>query len=142
LERQQLERVAAIYTRARAVIVCYGMGITQHRHGTENVQHLVNLLLLRGNLGKAGAGICPVRGHSNVQGDRTVGIDEKPKPELLDQLERVFGFAPPRPHGHNVVHAVQAMVEGRERSSSGWAAISLGRFRIGPSPKRQCAACD
>ena len=113
LERQQLERVAAIYTRARAVIVCYGMGITQHRHGTANVQHLVNLLLLRGNLGKAGAGICPVRGHSNVQGDRTVGIDEKPKPELLDQLERVFGFAPPRAHGHNVVHAVQAMVEGR-----------------------------
>ena len=112
LERQQLERVAAIYTRARAVIVCYGMGITQHRHGTANVQHLVNLLLLRGNLGKAGAGICPVRGHSNVQGDRTVGIDEKPKPELLDQLERVFGFAPPHAHGHNVVHAVQAMVEG------------------------------
>ena len=112
LERQQLERVAAIYARARAVIVCYGMGITQHRHGTANVQHLVNLLLLRGNLGRAGAGICPVRGHSNVQGDRTVGIDEKPKPELLDQLERVFGFAPPRAHGH-VVHAVQAMVEGR-----------------------------
>jgi formate dehydrogenase major subunit len=88
------------------------MGITQHRHGTENVQHLVNLLLLRGNLGRPGAGICPVRGHSNVQGDRTVGIDEKPKPKLLDQLERVFGFAPPHAHGHNVVHAVQAMVEG------------------------------
>jgi molybdopterin-dependent oxidoreductase alpha subunit len=113
LERQQLERVAAIYTRARAVIVCYGMGITQHRHGTANVQHLVNLLLLRGNLGRPGAGICPVRGHSNVQGDRTVGIDEKPKAELLDQLERVFGFAPPRARGHNVVHAVQAMVEDR-----------------------------
>jgi molybdopterin-dependent oxidoreductase alpha subunit len=113
LEMQRLERVAAIYMRARAVIVCYGMGITQHRHGTANVQHLVNLLLLRGNLGRLGAGICPVRGHSNVQGDRTVGIDEKPKAEFLDQLERVFGFAPPRPHGHNVVHAVQAMVEGR-----------------------------
>jgi molybdopterin-dependent oxidoreductase alpha subunit len=112
LERQQLERVAAIYMRARAVIVCYGMGITQHRHGTANVQHLVNLLLLCGNFGKPGAGICPVRGHSNVQGDRTVGIDEKPKPELLDQIEKVFGFAPPRAHGHNVVHAVQAMVEG------------------------------
>jgi molybdopterin-dependent oxidoreductase alpha subunit len=113
LEKQQLERVAAIYTRARAVIVCYGMGITQHRDGTENVQHLVNLLLLRGNIGRLGAGICPVRGHSNVQGDRTVGIDEKPKPELLDQLEKVFGFAPPRAHGHNVVHALQAMAQGR-----------------------------
>ena len=113
LEMQQLERVAAIYMRARAVIICYGMGITQHRHGTANVQHLVNLLLLRGNLGRLGAGICPVRGHSNVQGDRTVGIDEKPKAELLDQLERVFGFVPPRAHGHNVVHAVQAMIEGR-----------------------------
>src|SRR5262249_31727587 len=115
LERQQLERVAAIYMRARAVIVCYGMGITQHRHGTANVQQLVNLLLLRGNVSKPGAGICPVRGHSNVQGDRTVGIDEKPNPALLDQLEKVFGFAPPRAHGHNVVDAVQAMVEGRAK---------------------------
>src|ERR1700757_1103105 len=86
------------------------MGITQHRHGSENVQQLVNLLLLRGNIGRPGAGICPVRGHSNVQGDRTVGIDEKPKPELLDQLEKVFEFRPPRSHGHNVVHALDAMI--------------------------------
>src|ERR1700735_1622514 len=99
LERQQLERVAAIYARARAVIVCYGMGITQHRHGTANVQHLVNLLLLRGNIGKPGAGICPVRGHSNVQGDRTVGIDEKPKHELLEQIGKGFGFKAPRAPG-------------------------------------------
>src|SRR6202035_106860 len=107
-----IQRMATIYTNAKSVIVCYGMGITQHRHGSENVQQIVNLLLLRGNFGKPGAGICPVRGHSNVQGDRTVGIDEKPKPELLDQIERVFGFKPPHAHGHNVVHAVQAMVEG------------------------------
>src|SRR5271165_6790418 len=79
LPREQLERVAAVYMRARAVIVVYGMGITQHRLGTANVQQTVNLLLLRGNFGKPGAGICPVRGHSNVQGDRTMGIDEKPK---------------------------------------------------------------
>jgi molybdopterin-dependent oxidoreductase alpha subunit len=115
LSREQLQRVATIYTKANAVIVCYGMGITQHRHGSENVQQLVNLLLLRGNFGKPGAGICPVRGHSNVQGDRTVGIDEKPKPELLDQIERVFGFKPPRKHGHAVVDAVQAMIEGQAK---------------------------
>ncbi len=113
--REQLERVAAVYMRARAVIVVYGMGITQHRLGTANVQQIVNLLLLRGNFGKPGAGICPVRGHSNVQGDRTMGIDEKPKPALLDQIKKVFGFEPPRAHGHNVVNAVQAMVDGRAK---------------------------
>ena len=101
--------------RARAVIVVYGMGITQHRLGTANVQQMVNLLLLRGNFGKPGRGICPVRGHSNVQGDRTMGIDEKPKPELLDQLKKVFGFEPPRARGHHVVNAVQAMVDGRAK---------------------------
>src|ERR1700722_13519956 len=113
--RDQLERVAAVYMRARSVIVVYGMGITQHRLGTANVQQIVNLLLLRGNFGKPGAGICPVRGHSNVQGDRTMGVDEKPKPALLDQLERVFGFKPPRAHGHTVVDAVQAMIDGHAR---------------------------
>jgi molybdopterin-dependent oxidoreductase alpha subunit len=107
--------MAAVYMNAKAVIICYGMGITQHQHGSENVQQLVNLLLLRGNFGKPGAGICPVRGHSNVQGDRTVGIDEKPKPELLDQIEKVFGFKPPRAHGHTVVDAVQAMIDGHAR---------------------------
>jgi anaerobic selenocysteine-containing dehydrogenase len=90
-------------------------GITQHRLGTANVQHMVNLLLLRGNFGKPGAGICPARGHSNVQGDRTVGVDEKPKPALLDQIGKVFGFEPPRAHGHNVVNAVQAMADGRAK---------------------------
>ena len=113
--RRQLERVARVYMSARAVIVCYGMGITQHRQGSANVQQIANLLLMRGNFGKPGAGICPVRGHSNVQGDRTVGIDEKPKPEFLDQMKVVFGFDPPRPHGHNVVQAVQAMAEGRAK---------------------------
>jgi len=115
LPRDQLQRVANIYMRAQAVIVCYGMGITQHRLGTANVQQTVNLLLLRGNIGKPGAGICPVRGHSNVQGDRTMGIDENPKPEFLDQIKKVFGFDPPRARGHRVVDAVQAMVDGRAR---------------------------
>jgi formate dehydrogenase major subunit len=115
LPREQLERVAAVYMRAGAAIVVYGMGITQHRLGTANVQQIVNLLLLRGNFGKPGAGICPVRGHSNVQGDRTMGVDEKPKPAFLDQLKKVFGFEPPRARGHNVVNAVQAMVDGRAK---------------------------
>jgi formate dehydrogenase major subunit len=113
LSREQIERVATVYMKANAVIICYGMGITQHRHGSENVQQVANLLLLRGNFGKPGAGICPVRGHSNVQGDRTVGIDEKPKPELLDQIEKVFGFKPPRTHGHTVVDALEAMIDGQ-----------------------------
>ena len=115
LSREQLERIAAIYMGADAVIICYGMGITQHRRGSANVQQIANLLLLRGNFGKPGAGICPVRGHSNVQGDRTMGIDEKPRPELLDQIEKVFGFSPPRAHGHTVVDAVQAMIDGRAK---------------------------
>ncbi len=115
LTREQIARVAEIYLRARAVIACYGMGITQHRCGTANVQQIVNLLLLRGNIGRQGAGICPVRGHSNVQGDRTVGIDERPKSEFLDRLGAVFEFAPPRARGHNVVDAVKAMEEGRAK---------------------------
>jgi molybdopterin-dependent oxidoreductase alpha subunit len=115
LPRDQLRRIADVYMRARAVIICYGMGITQHRQGTANVQQIANLLLLRGNFGKPGAGICPVRGHSNVQGDRTVGIDEKPKPGFLDQLQAVFGFDPPRAHGHNTLEAIQAMVDGRSK---------------------------
>jgi molybdopterin-dependent oxidoreductase alpha subunit len=115
LPRDQLERVANIYMRATAAIVIYGMGLTQHRLGTANVQQTVNLLLLGGHLGRPGAGICPVRGHSNVQGDRTMGIDEKPKPAFLDQLEKVFGFEPPRAHGHNVVNAIQAMIDGRAK---------------------------
>ena len=119
LPREQLERVAAVYMRARAVIGVYGMGITQHRLGTANVQQIVNLLLLRGNFGKRGAGICPVRGHSNVQGDRTMGVDEKPKPALLDQIKKAFGFDPPSAHGHNVVSAVQAMADGRAKAFIG-----------------------
>jgi molybdopterin-dependent oxidoreductase alpha subunit len=115
LSREQIGRAATIYIKSKAVIVCYGMGITQHRHGSENVQQIANLLFLRGNFGRPGAGICPVRGHSNVQGDRTVGIDEKPRPELLDQIEKVFKFKPPRTHGHAVVDAVQAMIDGRAK---------------------------
>jgi molybdopterin-dependent oxidoreductase alpha subunit len=115
LARADLERVAAAYAAATATIVTYGMGITQHARGTRNVQQIANLLLLGGNFGKPGAGICPLRGHSNVQGDRTVGITEKPGPALLDGIERTFGFRPPERHGHDAVAAMQAMVEGRAK---------------------------
>jgi len=115
VSREQIERLARIYTQARSVIFVYGMGVTQHRHGTGIVQQIANLLLLRGNFGRPGAGICPVRGHSNVQGDRTVGIDEKPSATLLAQIEKVFGFRPPQQHGHAVVDAVQAMIAGHAK---------------------------
>jgi formate dehydrogenase major subunit len=112
LPRAQIERIARIYMQSKSVIICFGMGITQHRYGTENVQQIANLLLMRGNFGRPGAGICPVRGHSNVQGDRTVGIDEKPSAELLGNIEKVFGFRPPQHHGRAVVDTVKAMIEG------------------------------
>jgi len=92
--------------------VTYGMGITQHNKGTANVRLIADLLLMRGNMGKPGAGICPLRGHSNVQGNRTVGITEKPSAAFLEKIEQVFGFVPPKKHGHDAVKAMQAMVEG------------------------------
>src|SRR3546814_10954701 len=91
------------------------MGITQHQMGSQLVQQVANLLLLRGNFGKPGAGISPIRGHSNVQGDRTVGIDEKPSPAYLDRVRDVFGFDPTREHGHHTVEAVEAMLEGEAK---------------------------
>jgi molybdopterin-dependent oxidoreductase alpha subunit len=111
--------MAETYWRAENVIICYGMGLTQHRHGTENVQQLTNLLLLRGNIGKPGAGVCPLRGHSNVQGDRTVGITEAPKAEMLDKLDAAFGIKSPRDKGHNAVEAVAAMRDGTAKGFIG-----------------------
>ncbi|WP_448100223.1 FdhF/YdeP family oxidoreductase [Luteibacter jiangsuensis] len=116
LTRGEIEDAADIYAKAKNVIVCYGMGITQHAHGTENVQQIANLLLLRGNIGRQGAGICPLRGHSNVQGDRTVGITEKPNDELNEGIRRTYGFEPPTAHGHDAVAAVIAIREGRSRA--------------------------
>jgi len=112
LTRDDLQRVAVAYAKSNATIVTYGMGITQHNKGTSNVRLIADLLLMRGNIGKPGAGICPLRGHSNVQGNRTVGITEKPSAEFLNNLESVFGFVAPRGHGHDAVKALQAMVAG------------------------------
>lgn len=116
LSRSEIEYVGNIYAKAKRVIINYGMGITQHRHGTGNVQQIANLLMLRGNIGREGAGISPLRGHSNVQGDRTVGITEVPNDELLDGIARVFGFEPPRHKGHNAVEAVEAIRDGRSKA--------------------------
>jgi molybdopterin-dependent oxidoreductase alpha subunit len=113
LTRAQIEQAADLYASSERVIACWGMGITQHRHSVKTIQMIVNLLLLRGNLGRAGAGACPVRGHSNVQGDRTMGIYEKPAAAFLDRLGQVFGFEPPREHGYDTVGAIQAMLDGR-----------------------------
>ncbi len=113
LAQADLEAVAALYAASKATIIPYGMGITQHVKGTQTVQQIANLLLMKGNFGKPGAGICPLRGHSNVQGDRTVGITEKPTPAFLAKLEARFGFAPPAAHGHDAVAAMQAIAEGR-----------------------------
>lgn len=119
LARAVIESIAKVYWEAERVIACYGMGLTQHRHGTQTVQQLANLLLLRGNIGKPGAGICPLRGHSNVQGDRTVGITEIPTESFLARLDAAFGIHSTRAHGHNAVEAIAAMGDGRARGFIG-----------------------
>ncbi|WP_210080055.1 FdhF/YdeP family oxidoreductase [Pantoea endophytica] len=116
LKQADLRRVAEAYVKSNATILTYGMGITQHNRGTDNVRLLVNLLLMRGNIGKPGAGVCPLRGHSNVQGNRTVGITEKPSSDFLNKLENVFGFTPPSHHGHDAVQAMKAIVDKQSKA--------------------------
>ncbi|MRG55338.1 FdhF/YdeP family oxidoreductase [Phyllobacterium sp. SYP-B3895] len=116
LTKEAIRSAAGIYANAERVILCYGMGITQHARGTHNVQQIANLLMLRGNIGRQGAGIAPIRGHSNVQGDRTVGITEVPNKTLLDGMERVFGFRPRSEKGHNAIEAVEAAIDGRAKA--------------------------
>ena len=117
--RVEIEEAAELYCRSERVIACWAMGLTQHKKAVATIQTVVAFLMLRGNLGREGAGACPVRGHSNVQGDRTMGITERPSREFLDRLERAFGFAPPRGHGADVVEAIKAMSEGRIRAFIG-----------------------
>lgn len=115
LARADIEHAARLYRNAERVIACWAMGITQHRHSVAIIQEITNLMLLRGNIGRPGAGLCPVRGHSNVQGDRTMGIDERPPARLLDALQHRFGIAMPRERGHNTVEAIAAMLEGHSK---------------------------
>ncbi|EIJ46887.1 anaerobic (selenocysteine-containing) formate dehydrogenase [Herbaspirillum sp. GW103] len=115
VSREDIEKLAQVYVKGKAVIATWGMGLTQHKYAVATIQLLSNMMMLRGNIGRRGAGLCPVRGHSNVQGDRTVGIDEKPTPAFLDRLEQVFGFKAPRHHGNDTVGSVMAMLEGRTK---------------------------
>ncbi|WP_213301921.1 FdhF/YdeP family oxidoreductase [Paraburkholderia sacchari] len=111
--REDIEGLARIYANGKRVIATWGMGITQHKHSVQTVHMLSNLLMMRGNIGREGAGLCPVRGHSNVQGNRTVGIEEKPEQAFLERLGKVFDFEPPREHGLDVVETVEHMIEGK-----------------------------
>ncbi|TPM33182.1 FdhF/YdeP family oxidoreductase [Mesorhizobium sp. B2-3-5] len=119
IARADLERVAKIYSEASAVIGNYGMGLTQHRHGTENVHMLCNLLLMRGNVGKPGAGVSPLRGHSNVQGQRTVGISEKPELVPLDKFAEFYQFEPPREKGRDTVETCEGVIDGSVKAFIG-----------------------
>ena len=116
LGREQIERIAAMLAGSRRTIVCWAMGLTQHRDGVATIREVVNVLLLRGMIGKPGAGVCPVRGHSNVQGDRTMGVWEKMPDEFLAALEKEFGVTVPREHGLDTVDTLRAMKSGKVKA--------------------------
>ncbi|MEV5834313.1 FdhF/YdeP family oxidoreductase [Nocardia sp. NPDC052112] len=115
LTDDDLQRTATLLAESKNIIICWAMGLTQQRHGVATIEEATNLLLLRGMIGKPGAGVCPVRGHSNVQGDRTMGIWEKMPETFLDALDREFGITSPRKHGYDTVDAIRAMRAGRAR---------------------------
>ena len=113
LPAEKLREAAELLQSKKKIMVCWAMGITQQRNGVDTIKEIINLILLKGALGKSGAGLCPVRGHSNVQGNRTMMIWEKPPAWYLDKLKEVFGFEPPREHGVDVVDCIKAMHEGK-----------------------------
>ncbi len=115
IKLEQISEVAAILKNKNKIIACWAMGLTQHKNAVDTIKEVVNLLLLKGSIGKPGAGTCPVRGHSNVQGDRTMGIYEKPSAAFLDRLQSVYGFEPPRKWGYDTVEAIHAMHEGKAK---------------------------
>ncbi|HYJ66424.1 MAG TPA: FdhF/YdeP family oxidoreductase [Nocardioidaceae bacterium] len=115
LTREQIEQAAAMFRDSAKTIMCWSMGITQHRNAVATIKEFVNVALAQGNIGKPGAGVIPVRGHSNVQGDRTMGIWDRPKASFLDALQAEFGFDPPREHGLGTVHAIGALRDGRAK---------------------------
>lgn len=115
IDEAQIREVAAVIARSKSLICCWAMGLTQHRNAVANIQEVINLLLLGGHFGRPGAGACPVRGHSNVQGDRTMGIWERPTREFLRALAAEFDFSPPVSPGFSVVEAIEAMHAGKVR---------------------------
>lgn len=112
---EQIKQTAEVLKNKKKIIACWAMGLTQHKNAVDTIREVVNLLLVKGSIGKPGAGTCPVRGHSNVQGDRTMGIFEKPPKALLESIERTYGFKPPHEHGYDVVDAIKAMHEGKAK---------------------------
>jgi molybdopterin-dependent oxidoreductase alpha subunit len=115
ISREQIGEIAEVVMGSKAMIACWAMGLTQQRHAVATIQEVVNLILLGGHLGRPGAGVCPVRGHSNVQGDRTMGIWEKMPDSFLDKLRDTFGFEPPRRHGWDTVESIRAMHRGEAK---------------------------
>ncbi|MEV8564148.1 FdhF/YdeP family oxidoreductase [Streptomyces sp. NPDC051322] len=115
LSRKDIEQALTMILASKRTIVCWAMGLTQHKHAVPTIREVVNFLLLRGNIGRPGAGVCPVRGHSNVQGDRTMGIFERPDPAFLDALDKEFGITSPRHHGFDVVRSIEALRDGRAK---------------------------
>ncbi|WP_043729672.1 FdhF/YdeP family oxidoreductase [Kutzneria sp. 744] len=115
LSREQIAHVARLLVESKRTIICWAMGLTQHKQSVPTIRELVNVLLMRGMIGKPGAGVCPVRGHSNVQGDRTMGIYEKPAEKFLSALDTEFGITSPRAHGYDTVEAIHAMRDGKAK---------------------------
>ena len=116
IREEEIRKAAELLANTDRIIFCWAMGLTQHENAVDNVREIVNLLLLRGAFGKPGAGVCPVRGHSNVQGDRTMGIWEKPQPAFLDALDKATGIRSPRKHGLDTVETIHALHEGRAKT--------------------------
>ena len=113
ISRELIYKTVKAIAHKKKIIACWAMGLTQHKNAVDTIKEVVNLLIAKGSIGKTGAGTCPVRGHSNVQGDRTMGIFEKPPKALLDRIEGNFGFSPPREHGYDVVDSIKAMHSGK-----------------------------
>ncbi len=131
----QIEEATELIINNDKIIICWAMGLTQHKNAVDNIREVVNLLLLKGSIGKKGAGTCPVRGHSNVQGDRTMGIWEKPKPAFLDSLEKEFSFKAPRKNGFDVVSAIEAM-----HKKEGKVFVGMGGNFISATPDTEFTA--
>lgn len=132
---EQIREAADMLLHKKKIVACWAMGLTQHKNAVDTIREVVNLLLLKGSVGKPGAGTCPVRGHSNVQGDRTMGIFERPSVKLLDTIRNIYGFEPPRKHGYDVVHAIAAM---RDKKASVF--IAMGGNFLSATPDTEVTA--
>jgi hypothetical protein len=136
--RHEIRAAAEIAIQSKRIICCWAMGLTQHKNAVATIQEIINFLLLGGNIGRPGTGPCPVRGHSNVQGDRTMGIWERMNAKFLDKLAAEFHFAPPREHGTDTVETIKQMHDGRIRVFVGMGGIFFRRRLTRNSPLKPC----